>query len=150
MQRKWNIGTRHCPFSDELSGAFNGKLNGPFSAAFASFQLGDFFLNWSTCCCRYRAHVRAVKLVATFLATRCLYRRLLKMLKRLNGKSCISCKEVDHARVFCLAIVPLCLYFNKNFEIPRLLALMSSLRRSLDMSKARFPHRRSSKIRCLV
>ena len=39
-----------------------------------------------------------VKLVATFLATRCLYGRFLKLLKRLNGKACVSCKE-DGPRV---------------------------------------------------
>ena len=68
----------------------------------------------------------------------------------MNDKSCVSCKEDDHARVFCLAIVPLCLYFNKNFENTRRLALMPSLRRSLDMPEAQFPRRRSSKIRYLV
>ena len=34
-----------------------------------------FFLNWSTCYFWYPACVRAVKLVATYLATRCLYGR---------------------------------------------------------------------------
>ena len=41
----------------------------------------------------------------------------------MNDKFCISRKEDDHARVFCLGIVPLCLYFNKNFENTRRLAL---------------------------
>ena len=36
----------------------------------------------------------------------------MSLRKTMNDKSCISCKEDDHARVFCLAIVPLCLYFN--------------------------------------
>ena len=40
-----------------------------------------------------------------------------------DDKSCVLCKENDHARVFCLAIVPLSLYFNKNFENTRRLAL---------------------------
>ena len=66
----------------------------------------------------------------------------------MNDKSCVSCKEDDHARVFCLAIVPLCLYFNN--ENTRQLALIPSLRRSLDMPEAQFPSRRSSKIRYLV
>ena len=57
----------------------------------------------------------------------------------MNDKSCVSCKEDDHARVFCLVIVPLCLYFNKNFENIRRLALMPSLRPNLDMPEARFP-----------
>ena len=68
----------------------------------------------------------------------------------MNDKSCVSCKEDDHARVVCLAIVPLCLYFNKKFENTRRLMLMPSLRRSLDMPEARFLRRRSSKIRYLV
>ena len=59
-------------------------------------------------------------------------------------------KKTGHTCVLCLAIVPLCLHFDKSFEIPRRLALMPSLRRSLDMPKVRFPRRRSSKIQCLV
>ena len=74
----------------------------------------------------------------------------MSLRKTTNDKSCVSCKEDDHACVFCLAIVPLCLYFNKNFENNRQLALMPLLRRSLDMPEARFPHRRSSKMRYLV
>ena len=74
----------------------------------------------------------------------------MSLQKIINDKSCVSCKEDDHARVFCLAIVPLCLYCNKNFENTCRLALMPSLRRSLDMPEARFPHRLSSKIRYLV
>ena len=34
----------------------------------------------------------------------------MSLRKTMNDKSCVSCKEDDHARVFCLAIVPLCLY----------------------------------------
>ena len=40
----------------------------------------------------------------------------MSLWKTMNDKSCVSCKEDDHARVFCLAIVPLCLYFNKNLK----------------------------------
>ena len=47
----------------------------------------------------------------------------MSLRKTMNDKSCVSCKKDDHARVFCLAIVPLCLYFNKNFENTRRLAL---------------------------
>ena len=64
--------------------------------------------------------------------------------KTMNDKSCVSCKEDDHTHVFCLAIVPLCL---KTLADSR---WMPSLRRSLDMPEARFPRRRSSKIRYLV
>ena len=62
----------------------------------------------------------------------------------MNDKSCVSCKEDDHARLLssnCAA-----LYFNKNFKNTRQLALMPLLRQSLDMPEVRFPHRRSSKI----
>ena len=74
----------------------------------------------------------------------------MSLQKTMNDKSCVSCKEDDHARVFCIAIVLLCLYFNKSFENTRRLVLMHSLRRSLDMPKARFPRRRSSKIRIVA
>ena len=79
------FGTRHDLFNGELNGMFDGKLKGLFNAACACFQLSNFFHNWSACYCgrKYYVYVRAVKLVATFLATRCLYRRLLKILKRL-------------------------------------------------------------------
>ena len=34
----------------------------------------------------------------------------MSLRKIMNDKSCVLCKEDDHAHVFCLAIVPLCLY----------------------------------------
>ena len=132
------FGTRHGPF--------NGELNGPFvfNAAFACFQPSDFF--------PYLVHVLLQVSCVCKSGEACCYFLGYKMSQRktTNDKSCVSCKEDDHARVFYLAIVPLCLYFNKNFENTRRLALMPSFRKSLDMPEALFPRRRSSKIRYLV
>ena len=73
----------------------------------------------------------------------------MSLQKTMNDKSWVSCKKDDHARVFCLAIVPL-------FTLIKTLKTLAdsrwipSLRWSLDMPEARFPRRRSSKIQYLV
>ena len=110
-------------------------------------------LNWSSMllqpqvsCTYVYVCVREVKLSATFLATDV----------SMNGSEYPSCSAVVssssamyssilalitslnfpvHPLPFCLTIMLLSLYFNKNFEIPHRLALMPSLRRSLDMAE---------------
>ena len=57
----------------------------------------------------------------------------------MNDKSCVSYIEDNHARVFCLVIVPLCLYFNKNFENTCRLSLDAFVSLESRYARARFP-----------
>ena len=74
----------------------------------------------------------------------------VRLKERLKNSAKTVQRSVFFPLPFFLTIVPSCLYLDKNFEIPRLLARISAVSNSSEISFVRFPRSRRIKIRRLV